>query len=243
MAKQKTRWRGSGRLEEVRGLEAAEGSGGGEGWQRGGRRGGEEGRETAGEVATSPRKSRVMPTRNCTTPRAPLPTPSSHPVLLSHSPLPLSIASPARHPIRFSRFFHRPFVSLIPPASLSTASSHPRDPCRRVPRVWCAFSPASASHLTDLTHPRGITPLSAAPVVSAAPPVNLGETETIAAPTSTATKGALLDSENSLSLSLSLSFSLFLSLLCCLPFFRDSYRQDSTFPAFAGGQHLRKRPK
>lgn len=141
--------------------------------------GGEEG-ERAGEVATSPRKSRVMPTRNCTTPRAPLPTPPRS-VLLSYSPL-------ARHPVRFSRFFHRPSVSLIlhliPPHLPSPSSLFPHEIPPAVPRVWCAFSPASTSHLTDLIHPQRITPSSAAPAVSAAPPANLGETETIATPTS-----------------------------------------------------------
>lgn len=141
------------------------------------------GRGRAGEVATSPRKSRVMPTRNCTTPRAPLPTPPRIPSC-SHTPLPFP--SPLRHvtpSVSPGSFTVPSFLS--PSASLYSASSHPRDPCRRVPRVWCAFSPASASHLTDLTHPRGITPSSAAPAMSAALPVNLGETETIAAPTST----------------------------------------------------------
>lgn len=136
----------------------------------------------AGEVATSPRKSRVMPTRNCTTPRAPLPTPPRIPSC-SHTSLP---------PFPRPRLWHAtPSVSpgsFTVPTFLSPLGhplSHPRDPCRRVPRVWCAFSPASASYLTDLTHPRGITPSSAAPAVSAALLVNLGETETIAAPTST----------------------------------------------------------
>lgn len=105
--------------------EEEEGSDGEEGQEGGG------GRERAGEVATSPRKSRVMPTRNCTTPRAPLPTPPRSRLALT-PPL-------AHHPVRFSRFFHRPSVSLTLSPFRPPHEIPPTDP-----RVWCAFSPASA---------------------------------------------------------------------------------------------------
>lgn len=77
---------------------------GGVGGERGGRR------ERAGGLATSPRKSRVMPTRNCTTPRTPLPasllsrsirsTPFSRPLCprVSPSPSPSLVPSSSRPP-------------------------------------------------------------------------------------------------------------------------------------------------
>lgn len=148
--------------------------------------GGVEG-ERAGEVATSPRKSRVMPTRNCTTPRAPLPTPPRSRLALTPSLAPpprpfLPVLSPS---LRFSLV---PFASsplclllhLLPPLP-------PHEIPPSVPGVWCAFS----SRLHESPHrshpPPGNNPLVERPPVrvSAAPPANLGETETIAAPTST----------------------------------------------------------
>lgn len=158
------------------GLEAAEGGGekeeeedGSDGVKRGWRAGG---RERAGEVATSPRKSRVMPTRNCTTPRAPLPTPPRSRLALTPPP-----GTPSR-----------PFLPVLSPSlrfSHPLPSPAPRDPTDRPTSLVCLLSRLRPSHLTDLTHPQGITPSTAAPAVSAAPPANLGETETIAAPTST----------------------------------------------------------
>jgi len=59
-----------------------------------------------------------MPTRNCTTPRAHPYRSLLAPILLSHSL--------ARHPVRFSRFFHRPSVSLT--LSLPTRPSRSRRP-------------------------------------------------------------------------------------------------------------------
>lgn len=153
------------------GLEAAEGGGEKEEEDSDGEEEGGGGRERTGEVATSPRKSRVMPTRNCTTPRAPLPTPPRSR---------LALTPPGTPP--------RPFLPVLSPSprfSHPLLSLAPRDPTDRPTSLVRLLSRLCPSHLTDLTHPQGITPSTAAPAVSAASPANLGETETIAAPTST----------------------------------------------------------
>lgn len=130
MAKHKTRRCGRERV----GLEAAEGRGEKEEEEKS-----SDGEGEGSEVATSPRKSRVMPTRNCTTPRAPLPTPRSR----------LALTPPGTPP--------RPFLPVLSP---SPRFSHPfpAHPPQEIPptdpRVWCAFSPAS----TRVTSPISPTP-------------------------------------------------------------------------------------
>lgn len=85
-------------------------------------------RERAAEVATSPRKSRVMPTRNCTTPRTPLPTlsPSSlhsfytFPVSPHEIPLYLSFRLLLAFPVPPLPFCHHPLS--LPSFLLSLAT-------------------------------------------------------------------------------------------------------------------------
>lgn len=160
-------WEGERERQGVRRplkVEKVEKDGAAKGWRERG------GKERAGEVATSPRKSRVMPTRNCTTPRAPLPTPPRSRLALT--PL-------ACRPVRFSRFFHRPSVSLSrppPPLPLPLSPLSPLSPRRDlaaagippfVPRVWCAPSlPPLRVTSPDPHPPPGNNPLAGLSAVS-----------------------------------------------------------------------------
>lgn len=75
------------------------------------------GRERAAEVATSPRKSRVMPTRNCTTPRTPLPTLSLLARSIRSIPFPLRPTIPLYLSFRLLLAFPAPplpFYAAIP---------------------------------------------------------------------------------------------------------------------------------
>lgn len=154
-------------------LEADEGGGGDGGWRRGGRESWR-GSDVTTEIKSNANTKLHYPSRT-------LADPSSLRLALTLPPgTPSRPFLPVLSPSL--RFSHPP--PLIPP-HLSRSSLFPHEIPPAVPRVWCAFSPASTSHLTDLIHPQRITPSSAAPAVSAAPPANLGETETIATPTST----------------------------------------------------------
>lgn len=115
------------------------------------------GGKRAAEVATSPRKSRVMPTRNCTTPRTPLPTSLCLP--RSIRSIPFSFPSPPPRSlsvfrsVAFSSFptpplpFYRHPLSL-PSFLLSLATYDAAIPFVGPPPPPPPPSTASASHLS-----------------------------------------------------------------------------------------------
>lgn len=175
MAKHKIRRkrRDEKRREGVVGLRRplkAAGEGGGGGWRGGGGEGWR-GSDVTTEIKSNANTKLHYPSRTLADPSSlpscshTLPGPATRPFL--------PVLSPS---LRFS---------LVPFAS-SPLCLPPQIP-PSVPGVWCAFS----SRLHESPHrshpPPGNNPLVERPPVrvSAAPPANLGETETIAAPTST----------------------------------------------------------